>query len=214
MDKPNYYAIIPANVRYSKKLTPNAKLLYAEITALCNMNGKCTASTEYFCRLYEVSRVSIQKWLKILEDNNHIKRVNKYKQGSKEILTRVITLVNNPCKEKLIDNTNINITNTNLTDSNKKERFKKPILDEVINYCILRKNNIDAEAFIDFYESKNWQIGKNKMKDWKACIRTWERRDKGKPKTMSKIHQHLQKNINVKEKLKKQFENENNKNNV
>ena len=214
MEKPNYYAIIPADVRYSKKLTPNAKLLYAEITALCNMNGKCTASTDYFCKLYEVSRVSIQKWLKILESNNHIKRVNIYKQGSKEILTRVITLVNNPCKEKLIDNTNININNINLTDSNKKGRFKKPTLDDVKNYCILRKNNIDAEAFIDFYESKNWYVGKNKMKDWKACIRTWERRDKDKPKSMSKIHQHLQKNINVKEKLKKQFGNENNKNNV
>ena len=206
-EKPNYYAILTAEVRYSKALTPNAKLLYAELTALCNMNGKCTASTEYFCRLYEVSRVSIQKWLKNLEENNHIKRVNIYKQGSKEILTRVITLVNTPSKEKLTDNTNINITNTNLTDSNKKAFFKKPTLDEVKNYCILRKNNIEAEAFIDFYESKNFYIGKNKMKDWKACVRTWENRDKNlKTKGMSKIHQHLQKNINVKEKLLKQFE--------
>jgi len=205
-EKPNYYAILTAEVRYSKALTPNAKLLYAELTALCNMNGKCTASTEYFCRLYEVSRVSIQKWLKNLEENNHIKRVNIYKQGSKEILTRVITLVNTPSKEKLTDNTNINITNTNLTDSNKKAFFKKPTLDEVKNYCILRKNNIEAEAFIDFYESKGWQIGKEKMKSWKACVRTWENRDNNlKTKGMSKIHQHLQKNINVKEKLLKQF---------
>jgi len=201
MDKPNYYAIIPANVRYSKKLTPNAKLLYAEITALCNMNGRCTASTEYFCRLYEVSRVSIQKWLKILEDNNHIKRVNIYKQGSKEILTRVITLVNNPCKEKFTDNTNININNINLTDSNKKERFKKPILDDVKLYCSERKNNIDAEAFIDFYESKNWLIGKNKMKDWKAAVRTWEKRDKKKPQTMSKIDSQLNEYLKGKEYL-------------
>ena len=186
-EKPNYYAILTAEVRYSKALTPNAKLLYAELTALCNMNGKCTASTEYFCRLYEVSRVSIQKWLKNLEDNNHIRRVNIYKQGSKEILTRVITLVNSPSKEKFTDNTNINITNTNLTDSNKKAFFKKPTLDEVKNYCILRKNNIEAEAFIDFYESKGWQIGKEKMKSWKACVRTWENREKDKPKTMSKL---------------------------
>ena len=208
-EKPNYYAIIPAEVRYSKALIPNAKLLYAEITALCNMNGKCTASTEYFCRLYEVSKVSVQKWLKNLEDNNHIRRVNKYKPHSKQIECRVITLVNVPSKEKLSDNTNINITNTNLTDSNKKALFKKPTLDEVKNYCILRKNNIEAESFIDFYESKDWLIGKNKMKDWKACVRTWESRDKNNPKNnskgMSKIHQHLQKNINVKEKLLKQF---------
>jgi len=199
MEKPNYYAIIPADVRYCKKLTPNAKLLYAEITALCNMNGKCTASTDYFCKLYEVSRVSIQKWLKILEDNNHIRRVNIYKQGSKEILTRVITLVNNPSKEKLTDNTNININNNNTTYSNSKVRFKKPTLDEVKNYCILRNNNIDAEAFIDFYESKNWQIGKNKMKDWKAAVRTWERRNKNKPQTMSKIDTQLNEYLKGKE---------------
>jgi len=117
MEKPNYYAVIPAEVRYNKKLTPNAKLLYAEITALCNMNGKCTASTQYFCKLYEVSRISIQNWLKALEDNNYIKRVNIYKQGSKEILSRVITLINTPSKEKFTDNTTKN--NTNITYSNK-----------------------------------------------------------------------------------------------
>jgi hypothetical protein len=190
MEKPNYYAVIPAQVRYSKKLTPNAKLLYAEITALCNMNGKCTASTEYFCKLYEVSRVSIQKWLKILEDNKHIKRVNIYKQGSKEILTRVITLVNIPSKEKLTDNINTKVyNNTNTTYSN-KGRFKKPTLDQVNDYCIERKNNVDAEAFLDFYESKDWKIGKNKMKDWKAAIRTWERRETKKP-TMSKLHSQI-----------------------
>ena len=211
MNKPNYYATIPADVRYDKNLTPNSKLLYAEITALCNMNGKCTASTEYFCRLYEVSRVSIQKWLKALEDNSYIKRVNIYRAYSKQIEARVITLVNTPCKEKFTDNNNTKVyTNNNLTDSNKKALFKKPKLDEVKNYCILRKNNIDAEAFIDFYESKNFMIGKNKMKDWKAAVRTWERREKGKPQTMSKIHQHLQKNINVKAKLLKQLKNETN----
>ena len=187
MEKPNYYAVIPAEVRYSKNLTPNAKLLYAEITALCNMNGKCTASTDYFSKLYEVSRISIQKWLKILEDNNYIKRVNLYKQGSKQIETRVITLVNIPCKEKLTDNINTKVyNNNNITYSNNKVRFKKPTIDEVKNYCVLRKNNIDAEAFIDFYESKNWFVGKNKMKDWKACVRTWERRET--KTTTSKLH--------------------------
>ena len=212
MTKPNYYAVIPAEVRYSKNLTPNAKLLYAEITALCNMNGKCTASTQYFCRLYEVSRVSIQKWLKNLEDHNYIKRINIYKPYSKQIEARVITLVNIPTKEKFTDNTNTKVyTNINLTDSNKKAFFKKPKLDDVKDYCILRKNNIDAEAFMDFYESKGWVVGKNsKMKDWRACVRTWEKREQKKPQTMSKIHQHLQKNINVKEKLLKQLKNETN----
>ena len=154
MQKPNYYAVIPAEVRYSKKLTPNAKLLYAEITALCNMNGRCTANTNYFCKLYEVSRVSIQKWLKNLEVNGYIKRVNTYKPGSKEILARVITLKDLPGKEKLTDNNNTKYNNnTNLTDSNKKGFFQKPSLIDIQNYCLSRNNNIDAEAFIDFYQN-------------------------------------------------------------
>ena len=186
-EKPNYYAIIPAEVRYSKALTPNAKLLYAEITALCNMNGKCTASTEYFCRVYEVSRASIQNWLSLLDKNGYITRVLIYRQGSKEILSRYIKLVDKPSLKMCTDNTNINITNTNLTDSNKKAFFKKPTVEEVHQYCEDRKNKVCAEAFIDFYESKGWQIGKEKMKSWKACVRTWESREKKNPKTMSKL---------------------------
>ena len=190
MTKPNYYAIIPAEVRYNKKLTPNAKLLYAEITALCNMNGKCTASTQYFCRLYEVSRSSIQNWLKLLEDNGYIIRDVKYKQGSREIESRYIKLVDTPSLKNYTDNTNININNNNITYSNRKALFKKPTLDDVKSYCIERTNNIDAEAFLDFYESKNWFIGKNKMKCWKSAVRTWERREV-KPKTMGKLHSQI-----------------------
>ena len=212
MQKPNYYAVIPADVRYNKNLSPNSKLLYAEITALCNMNGKCTASTQYFATLYNVSKTSIQNWLKCLVDNKFITRTTIFKEGTKEILSRHIKLIKQPTQNKFRDNTNINITNTNLTDSNRKALFKKPSIDDIVDYCKERNNNIDAEAFIDFYESKDWKIGKNKMKDWKAAVRTWERRETKKPKSMSKIHQHLQKNLNVKEKLKKQYEI--NKNNV
>jgi len=190
-EKPNYYAILTSEVRYSKALTPNAKLLYAEITALCNMNGKCTASTEYFCRLYEVSRVSIQKWLKNLEDNNHIRRVNIYKQGSKQIDTRVITLVNTPSKEKFTDNTNINITNTNLTDSNTKVGFVKPSIIDIKEFCKERKNNVDCETFFNFYESKDWYIGQNKMKNWKACVITWEKSRNNKNNTNDRSTPHF-----------------------
>lgn len=66
--------------------------------------------------------------------------------------------------------------------SKKKESFCIPTLEEVKQYCEERNNKVDAESFIDFYESKGWVVGKTKMKDWKACIRTWERNDKQKPK--------------------------------
>ena len=188
-EKPNYYAIIPAEVRYSKTLTPNAKLLYAEITALCNMNGKCTASTEYFCRLYEVSRGAVQNWLKMLDDNGYIDRTVIYKQGSKEILHRYINLKDKGSINISTDNTNINITNTNLTDSNKKAFFKKPTVEEVHQYCNERKNKVCADAFIDFYESKDWMVGSNKMKNWKACVRTWEKRENRNNNTLPHRHQ-------------------------
>ena len=69
--------------------------------------------------------------------------------------------------------------------------FKKPSVEEIKNYCLERNNNVDPEAFYDFYESKDWFIGKSKMKDWKAAIRNWERGDKKKPKTMSKLHSQI-----------------------
>lgn len=57
----------------------------------------------------------------------------------------------------------------------KTKHFIPPSVEEVEQYCLERSNNIDAQSFIDFYESKGWMIGKNKMKDWKAAVRTWER---------------------------------------
>jgi hypothetical protein len=64
-------------------------------------------------------------------------------------------------------------------------RFTPPTVDEVTDYCLERNNHVDPQAFIDFYESKGWYIGKNKMKDWKAAVRTWEKNERkgDKPKT-------------------------------
>ncbi len=132
----SYYAIIPANVRYDKRLPANAKLLYGEITALCNEKGFCWAGDKYFADLYGVSKVSIQKWLKALQENGYITKELIYKEGSKEILHRYIRLVvyptqeklSNPTQEKFRDNnTSINntINNTvNNDDDALKEIFK------------------------------------------------------------------------------------------
>ena len=54
--------------------------------------------------------------------------------------------------------------------------FKKPTLEEIETYCKERNNTVNPQQFIDFYESKGWYIGKNKMKDWKAAVRTWEQK--------------------------------------
>lgn len=62
----------------------------------------------------------------------------------------------------------------------KEKRFTPPTAEEVRAYCQEKKYGIDPEAFIDFYQSKNWKVGKDKMSDWKAAVRTWERRRKEK----------------------------------
>lgn len=72
------------------------------------------------------------------------------------------------------------VTNTNTITNNKGEKnkgFTPPTLEEVKNYCKERNNGVNADNFIDFYSSKGWFIGKNKMKDWKAAVRTWEKRE-------------------------------------
>lgn len=66
-ETPGYYAIIPATVRYSD-LIPNAKLLYGEITALCNKEGYCYASNSYFADLYGVDIKQVSRWIGNLSD--------------------------------------------------------------------------------------------------------------------------------------------------
>lgn len=83
-----YYAIIPAEVRYDKDLPPNAKLLYGEITALCNDKGYCWASNQYFADLYHSSISAVQKWVSALVKKGYINLELVYKEGTKQILQR------------------------------------------------------------------------------------------------------------------------------
>lgn len=64
------------------------------------------------------------------------------------------------------------------SDENDNKRFKIPSIAEISSYCRERNNYVDPQRFYDFYESKGWMIGKNKMKDWKAAVRTWENHDR------------------------------------
>lgn len=77
-DNINYYAIIPANVRYDKELNANAKLLYGEITSLCNKEGFCWATNQYFADLYDASERSIKGWIKQLKDKGYIDAETDY----------------------------------------------------------------------------------------------------------------------------------------
>lgn len=64
--------------------------------------------------------------------------------------------------------------------------FTPPTIEEIREYCVCRNNNVNPEQFYDFYESKGWVVGNTRMKDWKAAVRTWERRSERAPVAASK----------------------------
>lgn len=137
----SYYAIIPANVRYDKDLVPNAKLLYGEITVLCNEKGYCWASNQYFAELYNVSDRTIKNWISKLADKGYIQRSVKYREGTKEIEQRKLFIgrennfttsgnyvpdprENNfttPSEKNFLDN-NTSINNTDIYKGKKKQK--------------------------------------------------------------------------------------------
>ena len=78
-------------------------------------------------------------------------------------------------KESKNNSNNIYMCGEKISPQTPRKKFVKPTVEEVRNYCLERKNNVDPERFVNFYESKDWFVGKNKMKDWKAAVRTWER---------------------------------------
>jgi hypothetical protein len=83
------------------------------------------------------------------------------------------------CIANASQNKNIDtIKETPLKGSKEKRgRFSPPSVEEVDAYCKERGNKINAQTFVDFYASKGWRVGNNQMKDWKACVRTWEQRE-------------------------------------
>ena len=90
MENPNYYAIIPANVRYDDRLRANEKLLYGEIVALSNKDGKCWASNSYFAKIYKVGTSTISTWINNLAENGYIVLTYIYRDGTKQIEKREI----------------------------------------------------------------------------------------------------------------------------
>lgn len=117
-------------------------------------------------------------------DNDNANRQRRFRENKKQLALQSVT----ECVTKSNESKSIEIDIDKETEKEKKKgspqkRFTPPSLEEVQAYCSERGNGIDAAAFIDFYKSKNWYVGKTKMSDWKAAVRTWESRNRkqGKP---------------------------------
>lgn len=104
-----------------------------------------------------------------------VNRINGSHGGKANATERLRTLPNggetDKTKEKTKEKTK------DISPSISPPRFIPPTIDDVQTYCKERGNRIDAQRFVDFYSSKGWIVGKTKMKDWKASVRTWEKRD-------------------------------------
>lgn len=167
----SYYAIIPANVRYDKDLAPNAKLLYGEITALCNEKGYCWASNQYFAELYGVSILSIKRWVNSLVTKGYVYRTLTYKPNSKEVDKRILSIdggikidttsvqkcydpsikndTSSSIKNDTDNNTSINNTFNN-TNIYKEKNNKKETVNSVIAEYTENKELQDAlHGFVD-----------------------------------------------------------------
>lgn len=143
-ENPNYYGILPASVRYCKGLTPNAKILYTELTALTNKNGYCHASNNYFAELYNVSDRSISQWFKELSNFGFIEiQIIKNNSGTfrKIFLSRMKETSNGGMKKSSTpyeenfytkeyykeEYTSNNIINNNIDSFSKKETKKESV---------------------------------------------------------------------------------------
>lgn len=137
--QPNYYSIIPASVRYDSDLKANEKLIYGEITALCDNLGYCWATNDYFAKLYQVSRETVSRWINNLVKKGYLYSEIIYKENSSEIINRVL---------KIDKNLDINLSNL----YRKRDIF--PIDDFVnrvltkksIDYCQKNQESIDEKV--------------------------------------------------------------------
>ncbi|MBM6786951.1 conserved phage C-terminal domain-containing protein [Ligilactobacillus salivarius] len=98
-EKPNYYSILTADVRYDKELKANEKLLFSEITALANKYGYCTASNGYLADLYGVKKTTVSHWLIHLKEKNYIS-IEIERNDKKEIISRKIYPISTPIAQK------------------------------------------------------------------------------------------------------------------
>jgi hypothetical protein len=109
-----------------------------------------------------------------------------------QMISNVTVIQSNPIQSNPIRESESNLyvgekeSPTPPDTSKQKKQFILPEVEEIFAYCSERNNKVDPQRFFDFYQSKGWMVGKNKMKDWKAAVRTWE---SGKNQTLEKPNQ-------------------------
>ena len=157
-EKPNYFAIIPANVRYDENLKLGEKMMYGEITSLTFKTGECWASNSYFSRLYKVTPQAISKWIKTLEKQKYISI--KYEKEGKCISKRIIKLVSTD-----IDRVSTGVDRgINHSLEGYQHRIKENNTSN--NNTSINNKEIYKERFEEFYKSYPKHLKKVEVEKW------------------------------------------------
>lgn len=186
---------IPKEIWLSENLTLQEKIILVEIDSLETEEKGCYASNKYFAEFFKISLARVSQIIKSLEKKKYL-RVD-YITENKQILERQLRIQKPPYPEVLnilkggikyskggylenykdnnINNNNINNKENNNINIITKERFKKPTLEEVEEYCKQRNSSVDPKTFYEYFETGGWIDSKgNKVKNWKQKIITWE----------------------------------------
>ena len=145
--------------------------------------GQVAMSQVTLSKRWKWSRPKVQRFLEMLKNDAMIDVKGDH-------LTSIITICNYSIyQNKITADVTADVTQTTNKQINKKTSntgktksvFIKPTLEEVVEYFQQRGTHIDPEKFYAYYESIGWMVGKNKMKDWKQCLVTWEKNNKSSP---------------------------------
>ena len=188
--KPNYYAVIPAEVRYNEKLTANSKLLYGELTALSNKTGVSWAQNKYFAELYSVDTRTISRWIKQLQEEGFIKIKMEYDKQTKQVTKRLIKITTVGGGDKNVQGgqkdpqggdknvqDNIDIHNSNNNTRNNTATFKK-VSDFNEKYLLA------YEHIVKLFHERNIPKTTKQKVEWLNVIRLCEEKDKVKPQQL------------------------------
>lgn len=200
----------PIEIWEAEDLDWNEKILLMEIDSFTSKGMDCFMSNEYIAQFLKVSEWKAGQMVNDLIKKGYVIKT-KFDGRRRYIESNVISSLlkdnKQPFEKQKADfgksqANNINITKQDNTLSNKRARevFTPPSVAEVAAYCRDRGNRISAEAFVAFYESNGWMVGKNRMKDWKAAIRTWEQRqgnDRPQQKPMSRQEEAFRHNMEI-----------------
>jgi len=189
---------IPNWLARCENISSSEKIVYARLCQFAGKDGECFPRQETIAVEVGLKVDAVNKIIKRLAELKLIesKRVglgkpNKYKflwhdlmnpdNGNHESRTMetIVQETDSGTEQETDSGTEHIYKENHIRESYiKRNVFKAPCVDEIVSYCRERNNNVDGAYFYDYYKTRGWLLGKTKMRDWKAAIRTWERNNK------------------------------------